>query len=414
MIKAKTAKTYLLDDIVLRNARPSDKPVTLRDGGSLYAVIHPNGSIYFQVRYRLDGKARKAQLGKYPKLSLKQARLDAIKLKDGVSENIDPIVEKMKRKADSKLNAESTFEMIANDWLTLKASKVTEKYHQKISGMIKANTYVRLGKLPISGITSPMLLEALKVIEARGSVDLMHRVRALVAELFDYAKTIGRYAGENPADCLRRSVALEKHVVQHYQTLKSSEDVGAFLRRLPEYEGRIETQLLIKLQMMVATRPTEMRTATWDEFDFKTGLWTIKPERMKMGVEHVIPLPKQALVALKQLKTLTGYSQYLFPSPTKSGTLSEGTANKALKLLWPEYLIQPHGFRHLFSTHANEHDHQQKDIIEAALAHRDTNRIRATYNKATYLKERLALAQWYADYLDELKAGAKVIPFKQA
>lgn len=414
MAAKKKAIATLLDDTKLRNAKPGDKAKTLRDGGGLFALIHPNGSIYFQVRYTLEGKPRKSQLGIYPELALAKARIKARELVEGVAKRIDPALEKRKLKADSKLNAESTFEVIADEWLALKTKSVSSKYHIKISGMIKANAYQRLGKLPINSITSPMILETLKVIEARGAIDLMHRVRALLTELFDYAKTIGRYHGENPANCLKRSVALQKHIKEQYKTLRTDQDIGLFLRRLPEYPGKVETQLLIKLQMLVATRPTEMRTASWDEFNFDTGIWTIKPERMKMGAEHIIPLPKQAIAALTQLKTLTGYSPYLFPSPTKSSTLSEGTANKALKIIWPEYLIHPHGFRHLFSTHANEHDHKQADIIEAALAHKDSNKIRATYNKATYLKERRQLAQWYADYLDHLRDGAKVINFKGA
>lgn len=412
MAREKTAKTHLLDDVRLRNARPTEKHQTLRDGGGLFALVHPNGSVYFQVRYVLNGKPRKAQLGKYPQLSLKNARIEAAKLLDGVSKNIDPIVEKLKQKAGSKLAADATFQVIATEWLALKQKKVTEKYHKKISGMIKANAFPRLGDLPINSINSAMILEMLKVIEARGALDLMHRVRALIAELFSYAKAIGRYEGENPALCLRGTVALKTHTTRQYQTLKSNHDIGLFLRRLSEYTGRIETQLLVKLQMMVATRPTEMRTAPWSEFDFKNAIWTIDPGRMKMGIEHRIPLPKQAMQALTQLKELTGYSQFLFPSHTKSGTLSEGTANKALKVIWPEYLIQPHGFRHLFSTHANEHDNTKKDIIEAALAHKDTNRIRGTYNKATYFNERRELGQWYADYLDKLRDGAKIIDIK--
>ncbi len=409
---AKTKASCLLSDVTIRNAKPSDKPQTLRDGAGLSVLIHPNGSKYFQVRYTLNGQQRKAQLGTYPELSLAIARNKARLLVEGAANHIDPIIEKLLVKSNSKNAAENTFEVVANDWLALKAKNVTKKYHVKISGMMKANTYSRLGKLPIAIINSKLILDTLKVIEMRGAIDLMHRVRALIAELFDYAKSIGLYQGDNPAYALRNSVALQKHTTEQYKSLKTDKDIGLFLRRLPEYQGRVETQLLIKLQMLVATRPSEMRTATWDEFDLVNGIWTIKPERMKMGVEHVIPLPKQALEALAKLKLLTGYSAYLFPSPTKSGTLSENTANKALKLIWSEYLIHPHGFRHLFSTHANEHDHKNADIIEAALAHKGSDRIRATYNKATYLNERKKLAQWYADYLDGLRDGAKVIKMR--
>lgn len=397
------SKTHLLDDLTVRAARYGDKPNPLKDGDGLFLLVHANGSKYFQFRFSINGKPEKLQLGTYPKLSLKEARLKLVEFKDMVARGISPSIEKRKSKAVSKFNVGNTFQAVAEQWLQLKTDRVTPKYHVKVAGMLKANAYPRLGKLPISEITSPMILEALKVIEARGAYDLMNRVRALIGELFDYAKSVGLYEGENPTHCLKGTVALKKHKSQNYKTFVNSKDVGLFLRRLPEYSGTLEVQLLIKLQMMVATRPSEMRTATWDEFDFKSKLWTIKPERMKMGIEHVIPLPKQAIAALNQLKELTGYSKYLFPSHTTKGSLSEGTANKALKILWPEYLIHPHGFRHLFSTHANEHDYRWKDIVEAALAHKGTDRIRAVYNKATYVEERRKLAQWYADYLDDLK-----------
>lgn len=400
---AKTKASRLLSDVAIKSAKTKQEAYTLRDGAGLSVLIHPNGSKYFQLRYTLNGKARKTQLGIYPDISLATARELADNLLGKITTGIDPIVEKKKARAVAKADAEYTFEVVAQEWLTLKAKNVTESYHIKISGMIKANTYARLGKLPISSINSKMILDTLKVIELRGAIDLMHRVRALIAELFDYAKAMGLYKGDNPASALKNSVALAKHTPENYKTLRTNQDIGIFLRRLDEYDGRPETKLLIKLQMMVATRPSEMRTATWDEFDFDKAIWTIAAKRMKMGVEHIIPLPQQALNALYELKALTGYSKYLFPSTGKNGTLSEGTANKALKLIWKEYLIQPHGFRHLFSTHANENDHKNADIIEAALAHKSNDRIRATYNKATYINERKKLSQWYADYLDDLR-----------
>lgn len=404
-MSGKTKAYGLISDVILRGAKPQEKAYTLRDGNGLFAYVFPNGAIYFQLRYALHGKSKKIQIGTYPKTTLAQARDKAQSIMELVDLEIDPVLEKRKKKAEGQFEVASTYSVIADQWLDLKAKHVTQKYHSKISGMIKANTYSKLGIIPINSINSPMILSTLKVMEMRGAIDLMHRVRALMAELFDYAKVIGVYKSENPVNPLKGSVAFQKHVTEQYKTFRNNKDIGEFLRRLTDYPGKLETQLLIKLQMLVATRPSEMRTATWDEIDFKSNIWTIKSERMKMGNAHEIPLPKQAVVALEQLKALTGHNKYLFPSPTKAGTISEGTANKALKILWPEYLVQPHGFRHLFSTHANEYDHTKADIIEAALSHKNKNKIRATYNKATYLNERRELAQWYADYLDSLKLG---------
>ncbi len=407
MKQKNTNKFNILDDLTIRNAKSNAKPIVLRDGNGLFLLVHPNGSKYFQVRYSFYGKARKIQLGVYPSYSLKEARQEADKIKELLKQDKDPSVEKKKTKLSGKLNSESTFKTIAEEWLHLKSLNIADATYKKISGMIRANTYDRLGRIPIAEIDTLMILETLKSIEARGALSLMHRVRALIAEIFKYAITYNLYKGSNPADALQRSIALKKHISKSYETLKTPNDIGIFLRRLNDYQGTIQTQLLVKLQMLVATRPSEMRTATWDEFDLINNVWTIKPERMKKGLEHIIPLPKQAISTLYELKKLTGYSTYLFPSHTTKSCLSEATANKALDRLWPEYKIHPHGFRHLFSTHANEHDYRWGDIIEAALAHKITNRIRGIYNKATYIKERRKLAQWYADYLDDLRAKAK-------
>jgi integrase len=432
MAKKNKATAYLLNDFKLENTKPSDKPITLRDGGGLYALINTNGSIYLQLRYRLNGKARKTQLGVYPKISLTKARDEARRLKNGLSENIDPIVEKRKQQADSRNNAEATVESIMLEWLHHKAKHVSPSYHTKISGMMKANISPKLGKLPVSDVTSGMIMETLKVIEKRGSVDLMHRVRALTAELFDYAISLDKYDRNNPAHALRGNVRFAKHEVEHYKTFTSVEDAGLFLRRLPDYKGDLITQLLVKLQMMFATRPSEMRTALWKEFDFTNSIWTIEKSRMKGKVEHVIPIPSQAITDLMELKELTGHSPYLFPSVrAKVGTLSEGTANKALKNIWTEYLIHPHGFRHFFSTICNDEaaadatiietqlSHEGKkqrmgDIIKVTVATKDSDRIRGTYNSANYLVERRRLNQWYADYLDELRDGAKVSKLRKA
>jgi integrase len=170
-------------------------------------------------------------------------------------------------------------------------------------------------------------------------------------------------------------------------------------------------------QMLIATRPGELRLAEWQEFDLVNELWTIPMERMKtrkhMTEPHVVTLSRQAVKALEELKEITGYSKFLFPSLTSSTKpISDMTLAKALRAIWPEYRVVPHGFRHFFSTMTNEHGRFRPDVIEAALVHKDGNAIRAVYNRATYIKERLELAQWWADELEAMRDGGKVVPFK--
>ncbi|MFA6180021.1 MAG: integrase arm-type DNA-binding domain-containing protein, partial [Candidatus Methylopumilus sp.] len=237
MTKITSGKSKLLSDTFIRNLKPRDKEITFKDGDGLFLLLHPNGYRYFQLRYSLNGKSRKTQLGAYPDMGLAQAREKAKSIKEDIMKGIDPVIEKRKERAFKLLNAEATFQVVCEKWLHDKAAHVTAKYHQKMSGMMLANCYPRLGKLPINDITTPMILQTLKVMEKRGSLDLMGRVRKHIGEVFDYAKEQGVFFSENPAHVLRRSVSLKKHHKENYQTLRNDTDVGVFLNRLENYKG---------------------------------------------------------------------------------------------------------------------------------------------------------------------------------
>jgi integrase len=248
-------------------------------------------------------------------------------------------------------------------------------------------------------------------MEARGALELMGKCRAWLRQVFDYAKATGKLKGDNPASCLVD--VLKKSGSTGYPTFKNREDAGQFLRRLTDYQGRPETRLAIWLLMIMVKRPSELRAAAWLEFYLDKAEWTIPPERMKTRQPHTVPLPRQAMAALEELHPLTSYTGLLFPGNDPSKPISEGTLTKAFRLLWPEYRIVPHGCRHFFSTMANEHGQFRGDVIEAALAHKDSNAIRAVYNRATYIKERQQLAQWWADELEAMRDGGKVLKFNK-
>ena len=392
----------LLSELQIRNAASNLKEYTLKDGGGLFVLIHPNGSKYFFFRKTLNNKQNKIHIGVYPSTSLAHARRQSETYKQMIRDGINPSIEKIKDSLKGSLTFQSSFGEVVQEWLKLKSEHVSPVYFKKISGILNANCVPKIGKLPINEITTPNLLSVLKVIEQRNSLDLMERTRALLGEIFRYSISIGAFEGSNPVDALVRNVALKKHESKHYKTFKNVRDLSQFLRRLNEYDGTYETQLLIRLQMMIGTRPSEMRSATWDEFDLENGVWTIVQERMKNGFEHIIPLPNQAIDLIKYLKKFTGHTPFVFAGRTQVKSLSDGTANRALERLWPEYKIHPHGFRHLFSTLANENDPTQADIIEVALAHKVTGKIRSIYNSATYFQKRRALSQWYADFLDKI------------
>jgi integrase len=395
----------LLTDKSISNATSTDKQRTLKDGAGLFVLIHPNGSKYFQLRTTLYGKEKVVRLGSYPDMSLAEAREAAKEARKLVSDGVDPIQHKRKIAESKALEAETTFKAVAQEWIEIKSSGISESYRRKITATFQANVYPRIGGLSVADITSPLLLTTLRVMESRGALELMGKCRAWLGQVFDYAKATGKLRGDNPASCLVD--VLKKPESKGYPTFLSQNDAGEFLRRLTDYQGRYETILAIWLLMLTAKRPTELREAQWNEFNFDKAEWAIPKERMKTGQPHIVTLSKQAIAALEDLRQLTGHSKWLFPGSVPTKPISEMTLTKAFRILWPEYRVVPHGCRHFFSTMANEHGQFRHDVIEAALAHKDQDAIRATYNRATYIEERRKLAQWWADELDSMRNGAR-------
>jgi len=399
----------LLSDVDIRNAKAKAKPHTLRDGNGVFLLVHPNGSKYFQLRATINGKSKLIQLGVYGVMTLSEAREAARTKKSQISKGFDPVVQKKIDKATSKLAAEATFETVYTNWLSEK--HISPSYHKKIVATIKGNVLPQLGSIPIKDINAPLIKAVLKVMEARGSVTLAKKTKAWIKEIIDYSTSEGLRAGDNPATVVKISTPHEKEA---YPSLKSRSDAGEFTRKLIEYGGRVETILGIQLLMLTGVRPSELRLAEWSEFKLDEAVWEIPKERMKMRKSHVVMLSRQAVVLLKQLKDFTGYQSYVLPDLIGNRPISNATFNMALKRVWTKYNIVSHGFRHFFSTQANESRLFHKDVIESALAHGDENKIRGIYNLAEYRTERSKLAQWWADELDSMRDGAKVLPIKAA
>lgn len=405
----------LLSAIEVRNAKPGDKPRKLRDGNGVNLLVHPNGSKYFQLRYTLHGKEKTLQLGVYPAMGLADARVAAKAARELVNAGVDPVQNKRIQYAKKATSAFNTFRRIADQWLNIKQRTLAPSTHRKIEKTFKANVYPRFGNFPVRDVSALVVREALQVMERRGALELMQKCRAWIRSVFDFALS-EEMIEHNPIP--QKDPVLKKHKEKRHPGLKNREDAAQFLRNLFEYPGRAKTRLAIWLQMLLVTRPSELRLAEWAEFDFGKRLWTIPLERRRnrkhLTEPHIVTLSRQAVIALQDLRDYTSYSKLLFPSLTSSiKPISDMTLSKAMRTIWPRYRIVPHGFRHLFSTMANEHGQFRHDVIEVALAHKDGNAIRATYNHATYIKERRELAQWWADELEGLKAGAEVIRLQQ-
>ena len=405
----------LLDDLTIKAAKPKQKEYALRDGNGLFLLAHPNGSKYFQLRTTLHGKPKKIQLGKYPDLTLAEARIEAMAKRRMVVEHKDPIIEARLEKAHATKNADATFRSVAETWLDIKKHTLAQSTHLKIAQTFNANVYSKLGSYPIGKIDNHMVRECLLVMQKRGSLEIMEKSRSWIKQVFDFALS-DKLITENPIPVT--DLRLKKHVSEKYPRLKSANDAGKLLRNLTEYAGSFEVSTCVYLMLNFAQRPSELRCAKWADFDLENAIWTIPLEQSKtrkhMTKPHTVMLSRQAIGALKELKQYTGHSEYVFASRLDIRPLSEATIRKAFRLNFSDYHIVPHGCRHFFSTQANESGLFRHDVIEAALSHGDTNKIRAIYNEATYDRERKQLAQWWSDQLDIMRDGAKVLPFKQA
>jgi len=406
----------LLDDLTIKAAKPTIKEYTLRDGNGLFLLIHPNGGKYFHLRTTLHGKPKKIQLGTYPAMTLGEAReLAREKRKLVKIDHIDPILEARLDKQNAAKDADNTFKKIAEDWLAVKKRTLAPSTHLKIKQTFNANVYGVFGKYPISEIDNMHVRKCLLIMQKRGALELMDKLRGWIRNVFDFALS-DKLISENPIPL--KDERLLKHVSEKYPRLKNTVDAGKLLRNLVEYGGSFEVATCVFLQISFAQRPSELREAKWSEFDLDKAVWTLPLPRSKtrkhMPKPQTIMLSRQAIAALKELKAYAGSSEYLFAARLASKPVSEATIRKAFRTMFTDYHTVPHGCRHFFSTQANESGLFRSDAIEAFISHKDKDKIRATYNEATYDKERMTIAQWWSDQLDVMRDGAKVLPFKQA
>ena len=405
-----------LNSSQVKNAKPDPaglKTLVKPDGYGLRLTITPAGRKYWQFRSAIGGVERTAQIGEYPTMSLELARKRAAELREVGRQGRNPITEHKVAKLRNKVMSDNTFEAIALELLVGKKKNISDTHYQKVSGALRANLYPVVGSLPIQEITPAILAEALRGLEKRGALDYLAGVRRWAGEVFDYAKAHGHFVGDNPAHALRRNV-FQKHEGGHMAALPWAA-MGEFWRSLDSVEAKGPAIYAIKLMVLTACRPSEVREARWAEFDDDLARWDIPSERMKKRLAHAVPLSRQALSILEFLRQITGDGEYLFPSRggSKTPCMSDMTMNGAIKraTLVPAH---PHGFRATFSTHVSESLEWDDKVKEAALAHRRGGKIEGTYDRATFYPERSKLMQWWADEIDVAANGASVIQLRSA
>lgn len=393
-----------LTDAKVRAAKPGKKPYKLPDGEGLFLFVTPAGAKSWRFKYRLAGKEKLLVIGPYPAVSLVEARRRRKAAKERIDEGGDPAIEKQKAKLAARTAAELTFEVVAREWHANTKDNWDAKYADLILRRLVDNVFPSIGHLPVADIEPAQVLAALKKVEARGVLETTRRVKQYCSNIFCFGIASG-YCQNDPTAPVKRALKPPRRPV-HRKRLPRDQ-IGEFLVKLPTYDGDIITRFAIEFTMLTVARTREIIPADWrelEELDDPTkALWRIPAERMKMKEEHLVPLSRQAIRVLMQLPSANERKGKLFPGSGRDGLISNNTMLFGLYRLGYHSRATMHGFRGMFSTEANEHDFEE-DWIERQLAHDERNEVRSAYNAAQYLPQRRRMMQWWADYLDELKA----------
>jgi len=400
--------TNLLSATACLNATSNGASIRkLSDGGGLYLWAYPDGKRYWRLRYWQHGTEKSLSLGVFPHVKLKEARAKRDAMQQQLRAGKDPSAERKAAKRIRKLAAENSFEAVALEWLEKQSNACSAKHVATLKHRLEVDAFPTLGDRPIAEIDAPELLATMRVIETRGSYDLGHRVLQVCGQIFRYGIATGRCTRNLSLD-LRG--ALTPHV-KGQQNAVRAEELPALLKAIAGYDtlGDLQTRLALELLTLTFVRTNELIGAEWREFDLENAMWTIPAERMKMKAEHLVPLSKQAVAILRQIKTMAAHSRFVLPGRNVAVPMSNNTMLFALYRLGYKGRMSGHGFRAVASSILNESGLWSADAIERQLAHCERNAVRGTYNRAEYLPERKRMMQWWADYVDSLVNESKAI-----
>ncbi|MFT3791573.1 MAG: integrase arm-type DNA-binding domain-containing protein [Rudaea sp.] len=400
------------------NAKPKEKPYVLRDGRGLLLLIEPRGGKLWRFDYRRpdSGKRNMLSLGGFPDVSLKRAREKRDEARRLLADGIDP---GEKRKAEATATPD-TFAAIGREWLAQTEAKRVESTNKTIRERMEADLLPWLGSRPINDIKAPELLAVLRRVEARGSLIVAKRLRQVAGQVFRYAVATGR-AERDPSGDLRGALK-SPGAERHHAALTSPADVGELLRAIDGYTGSPITRTALALSPLLFVRPGELRMAEWTELELDKAEWRIPASKMKMRTAHIVPLSSQAVAILRDLQPLTGGAitgkpdapRYVFPGArSRLRPMSNNTVNASLRRIgYTGEQMTAHGFRATARTLLAELG-WLPDAIERQLAHKASGPLGAAYDRAQFLAERRKMMQAWADYLDHLRTGAKVVPIKR-
>lgn len=399
-----------LNDAAIRALKAKDRVFAVADEKGLCIEVAVSGSKLWRLRYRFGGKARVLSFGRYPEVSLKEARQRRDEARATLRDGIDPGVERKRAKLTARENGANTFGAVAKEYIE---QKMTQEGRAAVT-VEKAQWQLRHLRLiadqPLVEIKPMDLYAVLRRLEGQGKHEAAKRCLSFAGRIFRYAAATGR-AETNPAEMLRGALIAPK--VKHHAAILEPCKLGELLRSIDAFAGAPITRLALQIAPHVMARPGELRQANWDEFDFSANIWRIKAERMKMRRVHAIPLSEQVVGYLRELQQFSGPAGYVFPAfHTSRRPMSENTMNQAFRRMgYTSDEVTAHGLRTTASTLLNESGKWNPDAIERALAHGDSDAVRGIYNRGQYWGERVEMMQWWSAYLDQLRAGGEIVSF---
>ena len=397
--------TNKLTELACKKANAVGKKLT--DGNGMYLLVHKNGSKYWRMDYRFEGKRKTLALGVWPETTLTKAREMRDQARILIQDKIDPMEQKKKLDRIRSEDHQRTFALLTEEWMKRQTSRWTEKHTSDVKRSLENHVFPDLGDRPINEIQRSEVLQVLRKLEGVNKYEATHRARQRIEAVFNFAIITGD-CESNPAAGLTK--ALTPPTKKKMPSLKP-EELPEFLSRLEDYKGHRLTYLAMRFMLYTFVRTKELRAAEWIEFDLKEmdPTWKIPSERMKMRREHLVPLSSQAVEVLNKVSEISGYEKLVFPgqqNPTKP--MSENTLLYALYRMGYHSRATTHGFRSVASTILNESGLWHPDSIERQLAHVETNKVRSAYDRSEHLSERRKMMQWWADHLDSMMAEKEI------
>jgi integrase len=400
-------KVIPLTDKKINSAKIQDKDYVLSDGDGLQLRVRSNGSKIWNFNYKHPQTRKRVNIniGKYPGVSLINARKKAQSYRDLLAQDLDPKEERNNKLNEEKAISDHTVKNIALEWYELKKHSVTADYATDIWRSLERHIFPKLENTPITNITAPIVIELLRPIEVKGNLETVKRLTQRLNEIMTYAVN-GGIIFANPLSGIKANFKKPKKT--HMLSLKPDE-LPELMIAIANASIKRTTRCLIEWQLHTMTRPSESAGARWEEIDLEENTWTIPPERMKKRREHIVPLTDQALTLIEVMRPISAHREFLFPSDRNPRTHANSqTANVALKRMDFGGRLVSHGLRSIASTTLNEQGFEA-DLVEAALAHVGDNQVRNAYNRTDYLERRRPMMSWWSGHIEEAAKGSNSI-----